>query len=76
MKLNEQQLTRLNRAFYEAELATMAAKDKIAEKDQVIAEIQKETNSTFQNWNSSTGETDYVESTAVEIIPPRKRRKS
>jgi len=75
MKLNEQQLVRLNRAFYEAELATMAAKDKIAEKERVLEEIRKETGSTFQNWNSSTGETDYVESSAVEVIPPRKKRK-
>ena len=76
MKLNEQQLMRLNRAFYEAELAIMAANDKIAEKQRVMEELKEETNSTFQNWNSATGETDYVESTTVEVIPPRKRTTS
>jgi hypothetical protein len=76
LKLNDQQLTRLNRAYYETELAGIKLKELMAEKQRVFEEIQKETGSNFQTWNAGTGETDTpVESTAVEILPPPRKRK-
>jgi hypothetical protein len=76
LKLTEQQLTRLNRAYYETELAGIKLKELMTEKQRVFEEIQKETQSNFQTWNAGTGETDFdLSGEAIEVIPPPRKRK-
>lgn len=75
LRLNEQQLNRLNKAWFRAELAGIELNERLAEKQRVFEEIQKETQSNFQNWNAGTGETDYdLPGEAIEVIPPRKKK--
>jgi len=76
LKLTELQLMRLNRAYFETELAGIKLKELMVEKQRVFEEIQKETQSNFQTWNAGTGETDYdLPGEAIEVIPPPRKRK-
>lgn len=74
LKLNETQLHDLTKAFYRAELAALELKDRIADKQVILERVQKESNSTFQTWNTVTGETDFEIS--PEVYKPAKRAKT
>jgi hypothetical protein len=78
-KLTEEQLMRANEVYFALGAAEMAVHRLKRDYERVVAELQNETGQNFNSWTPSTGDTDVelpFESTAVEVIPPRKKRKS
>ncbi len=79
LKLNQKQLMRASRAYFNLGVAEVKVVDLREEYTTILNEIKAELKSDFNGFNPSTGETDVelpTESSEVEVVPPRKRKKS
>jgi hypothetical protein len=78
LKLNEQQLMRANRAYFNLGAAEVKVGDLKEEYLKTMNEIKAEVKADFNRFDPVTGETDIelpLESTAIEVVPPRRKRK-